>query len=366
MSEYVIKRESTTPYGIIGIRFIDKDNLSAKIYDYYVDYHMYQYFYRKVHGQNQGIVSTFNITNDKGYNYRESEVVVVQMKLCHSEMEARGLSAIGSAREWGVYYSDSLKYEVKCEYPGYENPDKEDKEDKEDKNKVTNFTTEKGNKNMFKNVMKDVRFGRIEDGSVKMSIYGPAFLTADNGYCAYDKKTDNYVDVTDMLLDIDNLCYMVPMAKSEVRKGDFIFHNSTWVRVIDFNEKKYPVVENIYKKEVLTILPTKNIFGFDFYTKLVSCADSMFNATSDNPFGAMLPLMMLNEGATDKNSLLPMMMLMNGGQFNGTFDMSNPMVMFMMLNGDSNDSSLKDLMMINLLSTMANSNKIETEKEQEV
>ena len=51
------------------------------------------------------------------------------------------------------------------------------------------------------------------------------------------------------------------------------------------------------KKE---ILPTKSMFGFDFVTKIVSLIDfSAMNASADQPFGNMLPLMIATIRYTD-------------------------------------------------------------------
>lgn len=66
--------------------------------------------------------------------------------------------------------------------------------------------------------------------------------------------------------------------------------------------------------EKKVILPTKSMFGFDFVTKIVTLFDfSGTNASPDQPFGNLLPFMLL--GSSDKGDMkdiLPMMMLMGG------------------------------------------------------
>lgn len=203
---------------------------------------------------------------------------------------------------------------------------------------------EKGMK--FNSITKDFRFGKVND--VRMSIYGPAFNACNNGteWLAYDKANEDWVDVSPFNFDVKfPVFYMMPVAKDKVATGDFIMHCGTWVRIVDFDDALRPIAEDPWKKEIITIMPTKNMFGFDFYTKLVNVfGDFAGQASKDNPFGNMLPFMMMSDGGKMED-MLPMLMMM-GGQF----DMSNPM-MLMAMCGDGKMSDMLPLMM------MMNTNK---------
>lgn len=200
-----------------------------------------------------------------------------------------------------------------------------------------NNNKKKEDKNMFENMMKDFKFGPATD--VKFSIYGPAFNGGDKWLARHE---DEWVDVSDMLIDIPNICYMMPVAKSTIKEGDFILHKGKWTRVDCVEEvDNYLSVEKINEQEVVQVLPTKNVFGFDYYTKLICPIDSFegadgFGATTDNPFG-MLPLMMAMKDGK-KDNLLPFMLM------SGKMDMSNPM-MLMMLSGDNSNLGLVMAMM---------------------
>ena len=199
---------------------------------------------------------------------------------------------------------------------------------------------EKENPSMFNNIMKNVKFGAVPSAEVRMSIYGPAFNTKD-GWLAWSEKDNTYLDVSDMLLDMDNFCYMAPVAKKDVKPGDFIHHHN-WLRVINLREDGRVVAEVILNQVETTLIPTKNVFGFDFYTKLISFGSNMFNASPDTPFGNMLPLLMMNKS---DDSALPMLMMMNGGTMgNMSFDMSNPMFLYLMMN--KGDSNTRDMLMM--------------------
>ena len=219
---------------------------------------------------------------------------------------------------------------------------------KELKEAVDNLELREEKRDMnMKSIMKNFNFGKAS--GVKMSMYGPAFQSMDNSgiseWIALEKKTGDWVDVTALMFDMDIPFYQMPVPKDKVAVNDFIKHNGTWVRVIDFDENTaYPIVEDIFNKEQKTIIPTKSPFGFDFYTKLVNImGDMSFNTSKDQPFGNMLPFLMLNNG--DKmTDMLPMMMLMNGGEM----DMSNPMMMFALMGDGKMNDMLPFMMMMNM------------------
>ena len=206
-----------------------------------------------------------------------------------------------------------------------------------DASKLAGNNEKKEGKNMFENIMKDIKFGPATD--TRFSIYGPAFNGGDRWLARHEGE---WVDVTDMLIDVGNICYMMPVAKNSIKEGDFILHKGKWARVSCIvEEEDFIYVEKINEQEVVQILPTKNMFGFDYYTKLICPIESFegeegFGATTDNPFGMLPFIMAMKDGK--KDNLLPLMMM------SGKMDMSNPM-MLMMLSGDNSNLGLMMAMM---------------------
>ena len=206
-----------------------------------------------------------------------------------------------------------------------------------DASKLAGNNEKKEGKNMFENIMKDIKFGPATD--TRFSIYGPAFNGGDRWLARHEGE---WIDVTDMLIDVGNICYMMPVAKNSIKEGDFILHKGKWARVSCIvEEEDFIYVEKINEQEVVQILPTKNMFGFDYYTKLMCPIESFegaegFGATTDNPFGMLPFIMAMKDGK--KDNLLPLMMM------SGKMDMSNPM-MLMMLSGDNSNLGLMMAMM---------------------
>ena len=202
-----------------------------------------------------------------------------------------------------------------------------------------NTIKNKGENTMFENVFKGFRFGKVND--VKMSIYGPAFRCGDGTMYAYDDKEMEYVDVTDLCIGNESFCYAMPVAAADVKIGDYICHNNYWARVNSFDAAGYLVLEKIYSREIVTVMPTRSAFGFDFYTKLFCPFESLSGtATKDAPFGNMLPFILMSENSGNKDMLLPLM-LMNGGNV----DFSNPL-MLMAFMGDREKNSMFPMLMM--------------------
>lgn len=208
-------------------------------------------------------------------------------------------------------------------------------------------TEEKKEKTMFEGMLKNLRFGKADNA--KMSIYGPALREAITGdtWVAFDKSKEQWIDVPfEAILDIP--LFEMPVAKNDIQIGDFIFHagiGTGWVRVIDFDDEVnyFIEAEDPSNHEIIKILPTRNMFGFDFYTKLVVPFDmgaTFGGASASNPFG-MLPMLMMmsdkNKSSSSDNSMLMAMMMMQ----NGTMDFtSNPMMLYALMGDKGSDNSM--------------------------
>ena len=199
------------------------------------------------------------------------------------------------------------------------------------------------------NIFGNIEFGKVNHrNTYAMTLKGLAYLRSDGtgerqkvAYVQYDPKTESIEDVTPFVLDsmdVRDFVYKMPVATSSVKKGDIILDCSNPVFVKEVKGSTLTVVDP-YSCEVKSILAAKNAFGFNFVTKIVNLMDS-FNlagsANAENPFGNILPLMLLSKDS-DMGDMLPLM-LMSNGNFNSEDLMSNPMMMyFLMKDGKSND-----------------------------
>lgn len=176
----------------------------------------------------------------------------------------------------------------------------------------------------------------------RLSPYGIAAHMGDR-WIAYDASKSDVMDVEVFSFKVDNFIYKMPAPISALQPGDMIMHQKIpmFVRSVD-NVAGTVEAINFRDCSVSHILPVKSPFGFNFVTKIVSLVDmSGMSPDADNPFGNMLPLLLLNN-ETDSNSLVPLMFMMNG-----KMDMSNPMMMYFLLkDSGGNDNNLLPLMLM--------------------
>ena len=167
-------------------------------------------------------------------------------------------------------------------------------------------------------------FGAVT-GDVRMSPYGIA-VESEGTWKAFDHNTGNIVDVGDFTFRMNGAFFKMPVAIDSIQKGDMLIFKDEPVYVLGRNGDGFNVVD-IVGNERKTIMPTTNIFGFNYMTKVVSLFDNMgfgnaMAPSAEHPFGNMMPLMM-------------MQMLSDGDAFNMDGDMGKMMMLSMMMGGQN-------------------------------
>lgn len=216
---------------------------------------------------------------------------------------------------------------------------------------------------IFKNMNLD--FGKVIGNQIAYSIKGMAVGsnvgTAQESYKTYDGEI---TDVTGLVIK-DMPLYKMPVAIKDITEGDMVIHQGRAVIVELINDDGTLVVVDVANATEITIYPVKNIFGFNFYTKIVNPFNGMLNEVNDdNPFGNMLPYMMLmNSSSMDKNDIL-MMCLMNGNTMMG--DNMNMLMPFMLFNrNDEETKGDNDFITAMLMMNMMNANQAKTRNVEE-
>ena len=199
---------------------------------------------------------------------------------------------------------------------------------------------EKKDMNFFKNF----EFGPVKNDTVRLSPYGLAVKNLDGSWVSYDSASDSIIDVDVFNFEGKNLIYKIPVAPHTVRAGDMIVHQGKGMYVVaDVCEGDTCVsVIDPRAGESKEILFCKNMFGFNYVTKLVSILNGFgnftdFSPSSDDPFGNMWMLALLSNENEDLNSSILLLMLMN--QFNpsastdkNNFNMNNPLMWILLSN----------------------------------
>lgn len=189
-------------------------------------------------------------------------------------------------------------------------------------------------------------FGPCANDNVRMSMYGIAIKNAAGTYVSYDATNGEIVDVDVFNFDGGKYMFKIPVAIKDVKVGDVVIHNRTPMFVIGFAENTGDLIAvDIRAGEKKTIMPVRNMFHFDFVTKIVSLfnMNGMTQPSADMPFGNMLPLMLMNDDNKDMDmkDILMMSMLANGGNMNNM----NPMMLYFLASNEDGDASMKDMLL---------------------
>lgn len=205
---------------------------------------------------------------------------------------------------------------------------------------TTNNNKNKGDKEM--NLFKNIEFGPVND-NVRMSIYGIAIKNINNEWVAYDKAKNEIINVDIFNFEASKFVYKMPVAVKEIAAGDIVMHAGKPMFIIKVENGKLTAVDTRVGEEKV-IIPTKNMFGFDFVTKVVSFMEMFTSApTPEQPFGNMLPFMLMGEN----NEIDPtMMLLFTMNKDNSTNMFSNPLFLAMMMNKDGNKDNLLPFLMM--------------------
>ena len=211
-----------------------------------------------------------------------------------------------------------------------------------DENKINtiNLGGNDMNTNMFGNMFKNMKFGKLETNDIKYSMKGIAFKTKDGDYVCYNPDF-TFTNVANMVMDIP--IFAMPVSKDQIKVGDVIKHNDAWVIVNDVASSEIKVAKP-WTKEIVSVIPETSIFGFSFYTKIMNPFENFgTTATADNPFGNILPLMLMSGGDAKNSNDTFMMMLALGG---GKIDFNNPMMMYMLMGDKGNTNDMLMMMML--------------------
>lgn len=227
------------------------------------------------------------------------------------ELNIPSLDHFGCHQIDGTWDSVASKSEVETRFKKLE-AELQKKVDKAEKNECV-----KEKNTMMKGINFD--FGPCGN-TIRMSMYGMAIQNISGEWVSYNTDSGEIINVDVFnMADGGKYMYKMPVAIADVKKGDIVIHNRVPMFVTAINENGTFEVTDVRAGETKNIIPTRNMFGFNFMTKVVSMFGAFADApTADQPFGNMLPFLMMGEN----NDIDPMMMfmMMNQGGNNGAMN----------------------------------------------
>lgn len=210
---------------------------------------------------------------------------------------------------------------------------------------------EEDKKEENKDMMNGIKFDFGPCGNnIRLSMYGLAIQNSAGEWVSYNAKTKEIMNV-----DVFNIpeggkyMYKMPVAIKDVKSGDIVIHNNVPMIVIgNENNGSFSVVD-VKAGESKVIIPSRNMFGFNFMTKVVNLFSAVSEEPSaDQPFGNMLPfLMMGNENGkfVDTEAMLMFMMMQGQNGFTNVCD--NPMMLYFLMKDNKDINPMIFMMMMN-------------------
>ena len=236
---------------------------------------------------------------------------------------------------------------------------------------TTKSESEKENKMNASIINRDTcKFGKVSTSKLTYSAYGVAVV--DNEGRAKAMVDNSIMDVTGFTFDGLPI-YQMPVAIKDLKSGDIVLHNGSYMIVVESKKDSFVVID-IANGEDKVVRPFKNVFGFNYMTKVVDLfkimPPSQGNAmvpSENNPFGNPLMLFAMSRQKVDDDLAMMAMMSMNGNKMN-----FNTMLPFMLLkdkNSDKGDEastegdSFKDLMIPFMMMGMAQNQTTDSREE---
>ena len=186
--------------------------------------------------------------------------------------------------------------------------------EKEKENKSTMFDSN----NFFGKL-----FGKVAPGQVRMSMNGDMAIKTSNGYKTYNVEDGSLTNCDNFVFDVGSEFFFI-IPTNKVEKGDVILASGKPHCVIKTEDNRIEALR--YEDgSIVNIVPERNMFmgRTYFYGKIVSMFGQMKGKSKG--MNSMMKYMVMSEmmkgnKSGDMGSMLPMMMLMNGGGFENMFD----------------------------------------------
>lgn len=169
-------------------------------------------------------------------------------------------------------------------------------------------------------------FGKIAPGMCKLSMSGGIAVKTSNGYKSYNVKSGRLTNCSNFVFgNTEEFFFVIPTNKVEI--GDIILIAGKPKCVIEVEKNKITVI-NYEDATIDTVIPERHVFMGNtyFYGKIVSMFGNDFKGGKKG-MNKMMSYMMMSEMmkgnggmGSNNNSMLPMMLMMNGSGFTDMFD----------------------------------------------
>ena len=193
------------------------------------------------------------------------------------------------------------------------------------------------------NLFENLGFGKLRDYRFKLSVNGIAVKQPNGKYVVYNKENNEFVDVTNTLLDIKDALFLLPAV--DVEAGDTVLHEGKAYYIVSVgNEIKAVSYEDCTQT---VLIPKSTMFGIKYFQKVFSMFGDNFAANGDL-FSNPMMLMALMDGGSNDLTQLMLLNSLNKGELG-----NNPMALAMLLKGDKGNDNLSAIALMSIFNNGA-------------
>ena len=187
-------------------------------------------------------------------------------------------------------------------------------------------------------LFENLGFGKLRDYRFKLSVNGIAVKQPNGKYVVYNKENNEFVDVTNTLLDIKDALFLLPAV--DVEAGDTVLHEGKAYYIVSAgNEIKAVSYEDCTQT---VLIPKSTMFGIKYFQKVFSMFGDNFATNGDLFSNPMMLMALMNGGSSDLTQLM-LLNSLNKGELG-----NNPMALAMLLKGDKGNDNLSAIALMSI------------------
>lgn len=271
----------------------------------------------------KGLERLKNIKNDKA---KVGSFKIIEPINCHNDYKIKSLNnQLSSA--WMLSADEINHVDIKMEVK----PNKEVKKEKGEDNM----------NNLAKKIFGEI--GQLKSGVAALTFNGQIAFKRENGdYVRYNTETKAIENQMDLVIKgTEKMMYVMPY--NVVAVGDILKYRDKFAQVVAIKENGSLIAIDFETGTEIVILKETNIFGIQFYMKVVS----LLNMQDPNMPGGFNPMMLMLLNKEDKDDDMMKAILMSQ-MFTGQG--MNPLMMMAMINNNNESDMMNTILLLQMCS----------------
>jgi len=213
----------------------------------------------------------------------------------------------------------------------------------------TQIKTKKEGNKMFNMKKLFGEFGKVQNNDIALTYGGNvAIKRSADEYVSYNTEKEQVENHMGMIFEASSgMMFILPVTTVEI--NDVIKVKNTFYQVLKINDNGSLHAVNLNTGTKSNICKETNVFGFNFYSKVVSIFADGANTTGAG-INPMVLMLLADDGDNEMNDMLPLLLMSQSGLggIAGTSPI-NPLMLMMMMGDKGGKGDMKDMLLMSTL-----------------